>query len=235
MSQFIAELIGVAIIIIFGGGVVAGCLLNKSKANNAGWMVIITGWGVGVATAVYATGTISGAHLNPAVTIALASIGQFPWAQVPSYIIAQLLGGIVGGIIVWLAYLPHWAESSDKGAKLAVFSTGPAIRNSFANVLCEIIGTVVLVLGILAIGANKLADGLNPLLVGVLVVGIGASLGGPTGYAINPARDLGPRIAHAILPIAGKGDSDWKYSWVPVIGPIIGGLLGAFIFTTFLG
>lgn len=234
MSQFIAELIGVAIIIIFGGGVVAGCLLNKSKANNAGWMVIITGWGVGVATAVYATGTISGAHLNPAVTIALASIGQFPWAQVPSYIIAQLLGGIVGGIIVWLAYLPHWAESSDKGAKLAVFSTGPAIRNSFANVLCEIIGTVVLVLGILAIGANKLADGLNPLLVGVLVVGIGASLGGPTGYAINPARDLGPRIAHAILPIAGKGDSDWKYSWVPVVGPIIGGLLGAFIFTTFL-
>ncbi|MHB1394867.1 MAG: MIP/aquaporin family protein [Clostridia bacterium] len=235
MSQFIAELIGVAIIIIFGGGVVAGCVLNKSKAYNGGWMVIITGWGVGVATAVYATGAISGAHLNPAVTIALASMGKFPWAEVPSYIIAQLLGGIVGGIIVWLAYLPHWAESNDKGAKLAVFSTGPAIRNTFANVLCEIIGTVVLVVGILAIGANKLADGLNPLLVGVLVVGIGASLGGPTGYAINPARDLGPRIAHAILPIAGKGDSDWKYSWVPVVGPIIGGLLGAFIYTTFLG
>lgn len=235
MSQFIAELIGVAIIIIFGGGVVAGCLLNKSKANSAGWMVIITGWGIGVATAVYATGTISGAHLNPAVTIALASIGQFPWAQVPSYIIAQLLGGIVGGIIVWLAYLPHWAETDDKRAKLGVFSTAPAIRNSFANVLCEIIGTVVLVLGILAIGANKLADGLNPLLVGVLIVGIGASLGGPTGYAINPARDLGPRIAHAILPIAGKGDSDWSYAWVPVIGPIIGGVLGAFIFTAFLG
>lgn len=235
MSSFIAELIGTAIIIIFGGGVVAGCLLNKSKAYNGGWMVITVGWGVGVATAVYAAGAISGAHLNPAVTIALASIGEFPWAEVPTYIIAQLLGGMLGGVIVWLAYLPHWAETDNKPAKLAVFSTGPAIRNYGANLLCEIIGTIILVLGILAIGSNKIADGLNPLLVGVLIVGIGVSLGGPTGYAINPARDLGPRIAHAILPIAGKGDSDWKYSWVPVVGPIIGGVLGAFIFKIFLG
>lgn len=234
MSQFIAELIGVAIIILFGGGVVAGCVLNKSKAYNGGWLLITTGWGVGVATAVYVAGGISGAHLNPAVTIALASIGEFPWAKVPTYIIAQLLGGILGGIIVWLAYLPHWAETDNKPAKLGVFSTGPAIRNNFGNVLCEIIGTTILVLGMLSIGANKLADGLNPLLVGVLIVGIGASLGGPTGYAINPARDLGPRIAHAILPIAGKGDSDWKYSWIPVVGPIIGGVLGAFIFKIFL-
>jgi len=232
MTAFIGELIGVAIIILFGGGVVANVLLNKSKGQNSGWIVIITGWAVGVAAAVYATGKLSGAHLNPAVTIALAYLGQFPWAKVPMYILAQVLGGIIGGVLVWLAYLPHWAVTDDPGAKLAIFSTGPAIRNYPANLLTEIIATTMLVFGVLALGVNKepAASGLTPLLVGLLVWGLGASLGGPTGYAMNPARDLGPRIAHAILPIAGKGDSDWAYSWVPVIGPIIGGLIGAILY-----
>lgn len=235
MSQFMGELIGTMILIIFGGGVCAGCTLNKSKSQSSGWIVIITGWGLGVAMAVYAVGAISGAHLNPAVTIGLASIGKFPWAQVPSYIIAQMIGAIIGAAIVWLAYLPHWAETENKAAKLGVFSTAPAIRNTAANFLCEAIGTAMLVLGILAIGANKIADGLNPFIVGTLIMAIGLSLGGPTGYAINPARDLGPRIAHAILPIAGKGDSDWGYSWVPVVGDIIGGVVGAFFFKIFFG
>ncbi|MHB1394691.1 MAG: MIP/aquaporin family protein [Clostridia bacterium] len=235
MSQFMGELIGTMILIIFGGGVVAGVVLNKTKSQNSGWIVITFGWGLGVAMAVYAVGRFSGAHLNPAVTIALASIGSFPWAEVPSYIIAQMLGAMIGAVIVWLAYLPHWAATEDKGSKLAVFSTAPAIRSFGANLICEIIGTAILVLGILAIGANKIADGMNPFLVGTLIIAIGLSLGGPTGYAINPARDLGPRIAHAILPIAGKGDSDWKYSWVPVVGPIIGGVIGAFFFKIFFG
>ncbi|MGE5631318.1 MAG: MIP/aquaporin family protein [Caulobacteraceae bacterium] len=235
MSHFMGELIGTMILIIFGGGVCAGCTLNKSKSQNSGWIVIIMGWGLAVAMAVYAVGRISGAHLNPAVTIALATIGSFPWAEVPSYIIAQMLGAIIGAAIVWLAYLPHWAATENKPAKLGVFSTAPAIKSNGANILCEAIGTAVLVLGILAIGANKIADGLNPFLVGTLIMAIGLSLGGPTGYAINPARDLGPRIAHAILPIAGKGDSDWGYSWIPVVGPIIGGVVGAFFFKIFFG
>lgn len=235
MSQFMGELIGTMILIIFGGGVCAGCTLNKSKSQSSGWIVIIMGWGLAVAMGAYAVGRISGAHMNPAVTIALASIGSFPWAKVPLYIVAQMIGAILGATIVWLAYLPHWAETENKAAKLGVFSTAPAIRSTGANLLCEAIGTAVLVLGILAIGANKFTDGLNPLIVGTLIMAIGLSLGGPTGYAINPARDLGPRIAHAILPIAGKGDSDWKYSWIPVVGPIIGGVVGAFFFKIFFG
>lgn len=185
--------------------------------------------------AAYAVGGISGAHINPAVTIALAAIGKFPWAEVPAYIIAQMIGAIIGAAIVWLAYLPHWAATEDKAAKLGVFSTAPAIRSYGANFLCETIGTAVLVLGLLAIGSNTIADGMNPFICGFLILSIGLSLGGPTGYAINPARDLGPRIAHAILPIAGKGSSDWKYSWVPVFGPILGGLIGAFFFKIFFG
>ncbi|MDQ4079066.1 MAG: aquaporin family protein, partial [Chloroflexota bacterium] len=176
-------------------------------------------------------------HINPAVTVGLASIGAFPWSQVPGYIIAQIVGAFIGAVLVWLAYYPHWEETDDEGLKLAVFSTGPAIRNLGLNTVTEAIGTAMLVLGVLAIlniqnlqPGSGFAAGLGPFLVGVLVWSIGLSLGGPTGYAINPARDLGPRIAHAILPIAGKGDSDWGYSWVPIVGPIIGGIIGAVIY-----
>ena len=226
-EQFAAELIGTAILIILGDGVVAGVLLARSKAQNAGWIVITTGWALGVAVGVYAIGTLTAAHLNPAVTIGLASIGAVPWDLVPWYIGGEMIGAFIGALIVFVHYLPHWAETEDPGLKLAVFSTGPAIRNTVANVLSEVIGTFVLVFGVLAIVNNELAPGLAALLVGFLVWAIGLSLGGPTGYAINPARDLGPRIAHALLPIPGKGDSDWAYSWVPVVGPIVGGILGA--------
>jgi glycerol uptake facilitator protein len=237
MQAYIAEFIGTMILIILGDGVVAGVLLRNSKAENSGWIVITFGWAMAVAIAVYCVGQFSGAHINPAVTIALAVTGQFPWAQVPGYIIAQFLGAFVGGIIVWLAYLPHWPETADPGLKLGVFCTAPAIYNTAANVITEIIGTFVLLFGIAGIiansgaggpvAANVIGTGLNPLLIGLLVLAIGLSLGGPTGYAINPARDLGPRIAHAVLPIAGKGGNDWGYAWIPVVAPIIGGILGA--------
>jgi len=241
MEAYIGEFIGTMILIILGDGVVAGVLLRNSKAENSGWIVITFGWGMAVAVAVYCVGQFSGAHINPAVTISLAVTGQFDWALVPGYIIAQFIGAFIGGVIVWLAYLPHWVETEDEGLKLGVFCTAPAIYNTPANLVTEIIGTFMLVFGISGILANAAAvgggaaavigSGLNPLLVGLLVLGIGLSLGGPTGYAINPARDLGPRIAHAVLPIAGKGGNDWGYSWIPVVGPIIGGILGAVLFT----
>src|ERR687896_2654600 len=235
MQAYIAEFIGTMILIIFGDGVVAGVLLRNSKAENAGWVVITFGWAMGVAMAVYSVGWISGAHINPAVTIALASIGAFDLVQVPGYLIAQFLGAFVGAVLVWLAYLPHWEETADPGLKLGVFCTAPAIYNTPANLITEVVGTFVLVFGVFGIVANDLASGLAPLLVGLLVLGIGLSLGGPTGYAINPARDLGPRIAHAVLPIAGKGGNDWGYSWIPVVGPIIGGILGGVTFTVLFG
>jgi len=233
MDNFLSELIGTAILIILGDGVVAGVLLAKSKAQNAGWIVITAGWGFAVAVAVYAVGSFSGAHINPAVTIGFAAIGTLPWGDVPVYLAGQFVGAFIGAVVVYLHYLPHWGETEDPGLKLAVFSTGPAIRNPVSNTMSEIIGTFVLVFGVLAIVANAEpgTSGLTPLLIGLLVFGIGLSLGGPTGYAINPARDLGPRIAHAVLPIAGKGSSDWEYSWVPVVGPVIGGVLGALAFT----
>ena len=237
MQVYIAEFIGTMILILLGDGVVANVLLRNSKGENSGWIVITFGWGMAVAMAVYAVGAISGAHINPAVTVGLASIGAFDWAQVPGYVIAQLLGAFTGAVLVWLAYLPHWAETDDPGLKLGVFSTAPAIRSTAANIICEIIGTAMLVFGVLGIVNNAnviggdlaavFGTGFAPLLVGLLVLGIGLSLGGPTGYAINPARDLGPRIAHAILPIAGKGGSDWGYAWIPVVAPLIGGVIGA--------
>lgn len=227
MSAFLAELLGTMILIILGAGVVAGVVLNKTKSQNSGWIVITFGWAMGVAISVYATGRVSGAHLNPAVTLGLAVIGEFPWEKVLSYIVAQMLGAFLGASIVFLHYLPHWRETDDPAAKLGVFCTGPAIPHYFSNLISEMIGTFVLMLGILAIGANQLASGLNPLLVGFLVLSIGLSLGGTTGYAINPARDLGPRLAHALLPITSKGSSRWNYFWVPVVGPIIGGIYGA--------
>lgn len=233
MSAFLGELIGTMILIIFGGGVVGGVVLKKSKAEGAGWVVITIGWGLAVTMAVYAVGGISGAHINPAVTLGLASVGEFPWADVPMYIIAQMIGGFLGGVIVFFQYLPHWKETEDQGAKLAVFSTDPAVRSSLSNLVSEIIGTFVLVLGLMFIGANQFTEGLNPAIVGLLIVAIGMSLGGTTGYAINPARDLGPRIAHAVLPIFGKGKSDWSYAWIPVVGPVIGGIYGALFYRAF--
>jgi glycerol uptake facilitator protein len=230
-----AETIGTAILILLGNGVVAGVLLTHSKAQNAGWVVITFGWGLAVAVGAFAVGQFSGAHLNPALTLGLATIGETEWSDVPKYLIGEFLGAFIGATLVYLAYLAHWRETEDPGLKLACFSTAPAIRNPVANIICEVIGTFLLVFAILAIGANEPAanTGLLPLVVGFLVVGIGMSLGGPTGYAINPARDLGPRIMHAILPIAGKGGSDWGYSWIPVVGPIIGGVLGAVAFNAF--
>lgn len=241
MQAYIGEFIGTMILIILGDGVVAGVLLKNSKAENSGWIVITFGWAMAVTVAVYCVGQFSGAHINPAVTIALAATGQFPFVDVIPYIIAQFLGAFVGGVIVWLAYLPHWGPTEDPGLKLGVFCTAPAYRQTGPNIITEVIGTFVLVFGVLGISANAgavggnladvIATGINPLLVGLLVLGIGLSLGGPTGYAINPARDLGPRIAHAVLPIAGKGSNDWEYSWIPVVGPIIGGIVGAVVFT----
>jgi glycerol uptake facilitator protein len=241
MNDFTSEVVGTALLILFGDGVVAGVLLNHSKAQNAGWIVITMGWGLAVAIAVYAVAQFSGAHINPAVTIGLASIGALPWGDVPIFILGQFVGAFIGAVLVYLAYLPHWAETEDPGLKLAVYCTGPAIRKTGPNIVCEVIGTAALLIGVLALGytdpeglkspgALSADIGLTPLLVGLLVVGIGLSLGGPTGYAINPARDLGPRIAHAVLPIAGKGESDWGYSWIPVVGPIVGGVVGAVLF-----
>jgi glycerol uptake facilitator protein len=245
MKPYLAEFVGTMILVLLGDGVVANNLLARSKGQNSGWIVITTGWAIAVAVAVYAVGRISGAHINPAVTVALATMGSFPWADVPGYIVAQMAGGFAGAVLVWLAYLPHWRVTTDAGAKLGIFSTGPAIRSAGANFLTEVIGTMVLLFGILAIAANAqelarpgdvnlsfvFSRGLQPLLVGVLVLGIGVSLGGPTGYAINPARDLGPRLAHAVLPIAGKGSSDWEYAWIPVVAPIVGGIIGAALYT----
>ncbi len=237
MSPFLAELLGTMLLIILGDGVVANVVLSQTKGQSSGWIVITTGWALAVTVAVYAVGTFSGAHLNPAVTIGLASIGKFSWASVPLYIVAQMLGAFLGAAIVWLAYLPHWSVTENPRLKLAVFCTGPAIRNPLSNLVTEIIGTAVLVLGVLAILTPKNLNpaygwnvGLGPALVGVIVWAIGLSLGGPTGYAINPARDLGPRIAHALLPIRGKGGSDWGYAWIPVAGPILGGLIAAFLY-----
>jgi glycerol uptake facilitator protein len=234
MSPILAELLGTAILVILGDGVVANVVLQRSKGHDSGWIVITTGWALAVTLAVYSVGSVSGAHLNPAVTIGLATIGTFPWANVPGYIAAQVAGGFLGAIVVWLAYLPHWGATEDPAAKLAVFCTAPAIRAPRANVITEIIGTFMLVLAILAVVSpanltqgSDWARGLGPLLVGAIVWSVGLSLGGPTGYAINPARDLGPRIAHAVLPLPAKGGSDWSYAWVPIVGPIIGGVLGA--------
>ncbi|MED3572157.1 MIP/aquaporin family protein [Cytobacillus praedii] len=233
MSAFMGEVVGTMILILFGGGVVAGANLKKTFSFNGGWIVITIAWGLAVTMGVFAVGSISGAHLNPAVTIGLALNGDFPWGDVPEYIVAQIIGGFLGGVLVYLHYLPHWKATDDEGAKLAVFSTSPAIPHSFSNLLSEVIGTFILVLGLLFIGANKFTEGLNPIAVGLLIVVIGMSLGGTTGYAINPARDLGPRIAHFLLPIHGKGKSGWDYAWIPVLGPIMGGSLGSIFYQIF--
>lgn len=230
MSPYVAEFFGTMLLIVLGDGVVAGVVLRGTKSENAGWFTIVAGWGIAVSLAIYAVGAISGAHLNPAVSVALAITGDFEWGMVPGYCFAQLLGAIVGACIVYLHYLPHWDKTSDKATKLGVFCNAPAIRSTIPNLVSEIIATLVLVLAILFIGANRFVDGLNPLVIGLLVISIGLSLGGTTGFAINPARDFGPRLAHFFLPIPGKGSSDWSYSWIPVVGPMIGAVLGAWMY-----
>ena len=237
MSIFFAELVGTMLLIILGDGVVANVVLKQTKGHDSGWIVITTGWAFAVTIAVYCVGTISGAHLNPAVTLAMLALGKISIASALGYIAAQIVGAFLGAVIVWLAYLPHWAVTEDKASKLGVFCTIPAIRQPVANVVNEIIGTFVLVLGVLAVlrpenlvSGGGFDTGFGPALVGIIVWAIGLSLGGPTGYAINPARDLGPRLAHAVLPIPGKGDPDWSYAWVPIVGPVIGGLCGALFF-----
>src|SRR4051812_42065534 len=261
MSPYLAEFLGTMLLVLFGDGVVANVVLSRSKGQNSGWIVIAAGWAGGVTIAVYAVNALSGAHLNPAVTVGLASIGKFEWARVPGYIVAQTAGAFIGGVLVWLTYLPHWALTEDKGAKLAGFCIGPAVRRPLANLLSEAIATAALlapppavpgpfasrlseaiataalVLGLLSVLTPKnlvpnsgFETGFAPLLVGVIVFAIGLSLGGSTGYAINPARDLGPRLAHLVLPIPDKGTSDWGYAWVPVLGPIIGGVVGAWLY-----
>ncbi|WAA10954.1 MIP/aquaporin family protein [Fervidibacillus albus] len=226
MSAFLGEIIGTAVLIIFGSGVVASVSLNKTKSNGGGWVVVSFAWGLAVTMGVYAAGQYSGAHINPAVTFAFALTGDFPWSDVPMYILGQFIGAIIGATIVFLHYIPHFKATKDQATKLGVFSTAPAIKHTPSNLLSEIIGTFILVFGLMFIGANEFSEGLNPIVVGLLIVVIGMSYGGTTGYAINPARDLGPRIAHFLLPIPGKGSSDWGYSWIPVIGPLLGGALG---------
>jgi glycerol uptake facilitator protein len=249
MSPFMGEVIGTMLLVLLGDAVVAGVLLNKSKSQNGGWIVITVAWAMAVFVGAYSVAAVSGAHLNPAVTIGLAVAGNFGtdffrgWGDVPIYIAGQMIGAFIGAVIVYIHYLPHWGVTEDPGLKLAVFSTGPAIRATVPNLISEIIGTFVLIFGILAIKGPTMTAGdasgaafnlnlgaLGIIPVALLVLVIGLSLGGTTGYAINPARDLGPRIAHAVLPIPGKGDSDWGYSWIPVVGPIIGAVIAALVY-----
>jgi glycerol uptake facilitator protein len=230
MTPFLAEFIGTMLLILLGNGVVANVLLAKTKGNNSGLLVIAFGWAVAVFVGVYSSAAASGAHLNPAITIALAYLEKFDWASVPLYIAAQFFGAMAGSTLMWLAYKKHFDATTDKEAKLAVFCNAPAIPNVFFNLLTEIIGTFALVLGVLFIAAPQNSLGaLDALPVALLVLGIGLSLGGPTGYAINPARDLGPRIMHFLLPIGVKRDSNWSYSWIPVVGPIVGALVAAIV------
>lgn len=243
--RFVGELVGTALLVLLGDGVVAAVLLNKSKAQNSGWIVITWGWAVAVFVGVFSVSRFSGAHLNPAVTVGLALAGKFDAVDIPTYVTAQMIGAFLGAVLVWLAYLSHWSMTPDADAKLGVFCTAPAVRSPFRNTLTEIIGTAVLVFGALMIVEAKIektgeegpepmvslnAGALGAIPIALVVFGIGLSLGGPTGYAINPARDLGPRLAHALLPIPGKRDSDWGYAWVPVVGPLIGAAVGAMLF-----
>lgn len=232
MNIFTGELIGTFLLILLGNGVVANVLLNKTNGYNSGWIVITFGWAMAVFTGVYIAAPSSGAHLNPAVTIALAYLEKISWSDVPTYFGGQMLGAMLGATAVWIAYHRHFDATENPAPKLSVFSTGPAIRSTVFNLFTEIIATFVLIFGVLMIvaPANSLGA-LDALPVALLVLGIGLSLGGATGYAINPARDLGPRIMHAVLPIRGKGPSDWSYSWIPVIGPLIGSVIAAVIFS----
>ena len=241
ITPFAGELVGTAILVMLGDSIVANHLLERTKGHGAGWLAITSGWALAVFVAVYCVASVSGAHLNPAVTLGLNMAGVFPGDKVLPYITAQMLGGLVGAVLMWLVHLPHWSRTSDAADKLACFCNAPAVRAPLSNLLTEVIATALLIFGILALKDAQLNmnDGsvvkvslgaVGVLPVALLVFAIGLCLGGPTGYAINPARDLSPRIAHALLPIAGKGGSDWGYAWIPVMGPVIGGLVGAWLF-----
>ena len=230
MTPFLGELIGTCILVVLGDGIVANVVLNKTKGHGSGWIAITLGWSMAVFVAVYSVAAVSGAHINPAASIALAASGKFPWADVPLYIAGQMIGAMIGALIVWISYRQHFEETLDGDAKLAVFCTGPAIRSPLNNLASEMIGTFILIFGVLSMVSPQSSLGsLDALPAALLVLGIGLSLGGTTGFAINPARDLGPRIMHAILPISNKRDSDWGYSYIPVVGPIVGGLLASFV------
>jgi glycerol uptake facilitator protein len=239
MTPFLAEFLSTAILILLGNGVVANVVLNKTKGNGGGWIVITTAWALAVFVGVVIAAPYSGAHLNPAVTIALAIAGKFSWSLVPEYVLAQLLGAMLGALVVWLKYIDHFKATEDKGLKLAAFSTGPAIKNNSANLFSEFIGSFVLLFVIFYITSAEISDTKTPVGLGSIgaipvmfvVWAIGLSLGGTTGYAINPVRDLGPRIMHSILPIADKGSSEWSYAWIPIIGPLLGGSLAALLYT----
>lgn len=232
-SNFIGELLGTLVLILLGDGVVANILLKGSKGENGGWMVVTAAWGFAVMCGVFVAQKFGSpdAHLNPAITFAMA-VKSGDWSNVAPFITAQMIGAFLGATLVWLVYLPHWAITEDKGVKLGIFATTPAIRNTTGNLISEIIGTIVLIVVSSSFTAD-LPNGFAPYLVGMLVWSIGLSLGGQTGYAINPARDLGPRLAHAVLPISGKGTSDWSYAWIPVVGPIVGGILAVLFLNAF--
>jgi len=238
MTPFLAELIGTALLILLGGGVVANVLLTDTKGNNSGWLVITTAWGLAVFVGITVAGPYSGAHLNPAVTVGLAIAGKFAWADAPAYILAQMLGAFIGSFLVWAMYYNHFQRTNDPGSVLAVFCTGPALRNYASNIISEIIGAFVLVFVVFYVTKGEIIATKTPIGLGsvgalpvaFLVWVIGLSLGGTTGYAINPARDLGPRIMHALLPIKSKGTSDWAYAWIPVIGPLVGAALAAILY-----
>lgn len=231
MNPFVGEVIGTMLLILLGEGVVANVVLNKTKGKNGGWIVITFGWAIAVFVGVFCVGSISGAHLNPAVTIGLAFVGKFPWSNVPLYIIAQTIGAMLGSFLVWLHYKQQFESTEDQNLILAVFCTAPEIRSTSNNLISEIIGTFVLVFAVLYIAEPEVGIGaISALPVAFLVLGIGLSLGGTTGYAINPARDFGPRIIHSLVPIKNKRDSDWQYSWIPVVGPIIGSTIAATLY-----
>lgn len=231
MTAFIGEFLGTAILIILGNGVVANAVLDKTKGNNAGWLSITFGWAMAVFAAVLVSSWYSKAHLNPAVTLGFAAIGNFPWEEVPKYLLAQIAGAMAGSVIVWIAYKQHFDETTSANNKLAAFCTGPALRHSTNNFATECTGTFIFMMGVLHLASPASSlGGLDALPVGLLVLGIGLSFGGPTGYAINPARDLGPRIMHTILPIRGKGKSDWPYAWIPIVAPIVGAVLAALLY-----
>ncbi len=233
MSPFLGEIVGTGLLILLGNGVVANVLLKDTKGHGTGLMAIAWAWAIAVFIGVFVVAPISGAHLNPAVTLGLAATGKFEWSLVPLYFAGQMIGAFLGAVLVWLHYRPHYAVTEDEGLVLATFSTGPAIRDTVSNLISEILGTFVLVFAVLYITGPVFGDNdgslgaLDALPVALVVLGIGLSLGGTTGYAINPARDLGPRIAHALLPLKHKGPSDWSYSWIPVVGPFLGALVAA--------